>query len=193
MESSTATKAGVTTWDLDPTHSSVAFSIRHLMISSVRGRFGGVKATVTTDAAKPANAKVLAEIQTASIDTGDLNRDAHLKSADFFNADANPVMSFVSTKVVGDTAGDFKLFGNLTISGVTREVAVDVTAEGSGLDPWGGQRSAFSASSKIKRSDFGLTWNQALETGGVVVGDEVKISIDVELVKKAESAQSAAA
>lgn len=193
METKTEAPLGITTWELDPTHSSVAFAIRHLMIATVRGRFGAVTARVDVDDANPSNSKVFAEIQSASIETGEPNRDAHLKSADFFDAEKNPLITFASRKIVGDPSGDFKLSGDLTISGVTRDVTIDITADGRGRDPWGGERSAFSATTKIKRSEFGLTWNQALETGGVVVGDEVKITIDVELVRKAESAQPAAA
>lgn len=125
-------------------------------------------------------------IQTASIDTRNEQRDAHLRSSDFFDVEHYPTITFRSSRVEGEPLdGDFRVIGDLTIHGVTREVTLKATSEGRGKDPWGGERAGFSASTKISRTDFGLTWNQALETGGVVVSDEVKVSIDVALVAKA--------
>jgi polyisoprenoid-binding protein YceI len=180
----TATPA-LTTWTIDPAHSHAEFAIRHLMISTVKGRFGIVKGTVRLDEADIARSEVEVAIDVDSIDTHEAQRDAHLKSADFFDAERYPTIEFRSARIA-DVAPDgstFTLSGSLTMHGVTRDVTLDVTAEGRGKDPWGGERAGFSAHTKIKRSDFGLTWNQLLEAGGFAVGDEVKITLDVELVK----------
>ena len=173
-----------TTWTIDPTHSSVEFSVRHLMISTVKGRFADVQGTVVLDEANPAASSADITVQVASIDTREPQRDTHLRSADFFDVEKYPKITFRSTPIDG-TLEAFKLNGDLTIHGVTRPVTLDVTHEGRGKDPWGNQRIGFSATGKIKRSDFGLTWNATLETGGFLVGDDVKISIDVEAVKAA--------
>ena len=172
-----------TTWNIDPTHSQVEFAVRHLMISTVRGRFADVKGTVVTDESDPSKAEVDVVIGVNSIDTREPQRDAHLKSADFFDAEAFPAITFKSTRVIGGRGDRFELVGDLTIHGVTREVTLDVTSEGRAKDPWGGERAGYSATTRINRRDFGLTWNQALETGGFVVGDEIKISLDLELVR----------
>lgn len=178
-----ATALAAGTWQIDPTHSHVEFAVRHLMISTVKGRFGDVSGTVQVDAADPAKAIVDVTINVASIDTREAQRDTHLRSTDFFDVERVPTMRFKSTRI--STAGDdLKVTGDLTIRDVTRQVTLTVTPEGQGKDPWGGERAGYSAKGKVNRSDFGLTWNQALETGGVVVGDEIKISIDVELVKQ---------
>lgn len=177
-----------TTWQIDPSHSHVEFAVRHLMISTVKGRFSDVQGVVTTTGDDLSTATVDATIAVASIDTREPQRDAHLKSADFFDAETFPVLTFKSRRVEPRANGEFALVGDLTIHGVTREVAFDVVSEGAGRDPWGNQRTGFSAKAKISRKDFGLTWNQVLETGGIAVGDEVKISIDTELVAKAVAA-----
>jgi polyisoprenoid-binding protein YceI len=181
----TTTTAGTTTtWAIDPAHTHVAFAVKHLMISTVRGRFAAVSGTVVTDEADPARGTAEIEIDAASIDTRESQRDAHLKSADFFDVENFPKLIFKSKRITDVKGNAFKLIGDLTIHGVTREVALDVTSDGRGKDPWGGERSAFTATTAIKRSDYGLTWNQALEAGGFLVGDDIKISLDVELVKK---------
>jgi polyisoprenoid-binding protein YceI len=173
-----------TTWTIDPAHSQVEFAVRHLMITKVRGRFAGVKGTLVTDEADPAKAQVEVVIDVNSIDTREPQRDAHLKSADFFDVETYPTITFKSTRVT-DVRGDrFTLVGDLTIHGVTREVALDVTSEGRAKDPWGGERAGYSAATRINRRDFGLAWNQALETGGFVVGDEITISLDLELLRQ---------
>jgi polyisoprenoid-binding protein YceI len=177
--------AAPATWTVDPAHSNVEFSIRHLMISTVKGRFGGVAGSVVIDEADPSKSNLDITIDVSSIDTREAQRDAHLRSADFFDVETFPSMTFRSSRVGRIAEHEFKVVGDLTIRNQTRSVVLDVTAEGRGKDPWGGERAGFSAVGKIKRSDFGLTWNQALETGGVVVGDEVKISIDAELIRKA--------
>ena len=177
--------AARTTWTIDPAHSNVEFAVRHLMISTVKGRFTDVTGTVVLDEADPAGSSADIVVNVASIDTREAQRDAHLRSADFFEAEAYPTITFRSRKVVAGGLSDaFALVGDLTIHGVTREVTLSVTAEGRNKDPWGNQRAGYSATTKIKRSDFGLTWNQLLETGGLAVSDEVRISLDVQLIHK---------
>jgi polyisoprenoid-binding protein YceI len=173
----------VTTWSIDPAHTSVEFAVRHLMISTVKGRFADVKGAVVTDPTDPTRSTVDVTIDAGSIDTRQAQRDAHLRSADFFDAETFPTLTFRSRKVTNVREEGFTLVGDLSIRGVTREVSLDVVAHGHTKDPWGGERLGFEATGKIRRSDYGLTWNQALETGGVVVGEEVKISIDAELIK----------
>jgi len=180
----TVSQQGLTIWNIDPAHTHVAFAVRHLMISTVKGRFTDIKGTVKSHDADPARGEVDIEIGVASIDTREPQRDAHLRSADFFDAERFPEITYKSRRIDGVQGDRFKLVGDLTIHGVTREVTLDVTSEGRARDPWGGERAGFTATTKIKRGDFGLTWNQALETGGVLVGDEVKITLDVELVKQ---------
>ena len=180
---STVTAPARSQWTLDATHSSVEFSVRHLMIATVKGRFADVHGTVVIDEADPTQSAVDVTIDAASIDTRVAQRDEHLRSADFFEVEKFPAITFKSRNVT--VAGDdIKVAGDLTIRGVTREVVLDVVQHGRQTDPWGGQRAGFEATGKIKRSDFGLTWNQALETGGVVVGDEIKIAIDAEVVRQ---------
>jgi polyisoprenoid-binding protein YceI len=176
---------GRTTWAIDPVHTSVEFAVRHLMITTVKGRFADVQGTVVLDEATPSAASADITVQVASIDTREPQRDAHLKSADFFEVETFPTLTFRSTGVRSWNADGFTLIGDLTIHGVTREVALDVKNEGRARDPWGGERTGFTATTKIKRSEFGLTWNQLLETGGLAVSDDVKISLDVQLVLKA--------
>jgi polyisoprenoid-binding protein YceI len=185
MTTAAAVQTGQTTWTIDPAHSSVEFAVRHLMITTVRGRFTGVKGTVTLDEADPAKSAVEVVIDAASIDTREPQRDTHLRSADFFDVDRFPTLTFRSTKLDGGLGEPFTLAGDLTIHGVTRPVVLDVEPEGRVKDAWGGIRSGFTATTKIKRSEFGLTWNQLLEAGGVTVSDEVKISLDVQLVNAA--------
>jgi polyisoprenoid-binding protein YceI len=181
---STATVSTPTqTWAVDAAHTNVEFAIRHLMIATVKGRFGAVAGTVRLDEQDPTRSEVEVTIDVASIDTRQPDRDAHLRSADFFDAEHHPVMTFRSRRIARD-GGDYVVDGDLTIRGVSRPVTLRAAEEGRTRDPWGGERVGFSASTRINRRDFGLTWNQALETGGVLVGDEVKISLDVELVKQ---------
>jgi polyisoprenoid-binding protein YceI len=172
------------TYQIDPAHSSAQFSIRHMMISNVRGEFTKVSGTVTYDAANPANSKADARIEISSINTREPQRDAHLKSADFFDAGKFPLLTFQSKEVSGHD-GTWKLKGDLTIHGVTREVSLDVegpTPETK--DPYGNVRIGATATGKLNRKDFGLTWNGALEAGGVLVGDEVKLTIDIEAIRQ---------
>jgi polyisoprenoid-binding protein YceI len=168
------------TWQLDAAHTSVEFAVRHLMISTVKGRFGDVSGTLTGSLDDPRSVSADITIGVESIDTRQGQRDAHLRSPDFFDALKWPTIRFNGNRIEGDVNGDFSLVGDLTIRDVTREVKLDVTNEGRVKDPWGSSRIGFSAKTKIDRRDFGLTWNQALETGGIVVGDEIKISVDAE-------------
>jgi polyisoprenoid-binding protein YceI len=179
----TVTAPALTRWVIDPAHSSVEFAVRHLMISTVKGRFADVQGTVILDPDDLSGAEVDVTIGAASIDTRMSQRDDHLRSGDFFDIAQHPTLTFKSRRVAGQ--GDqMTLVGDLTIRGVTREVVLAVSAQGQQADPWGGTRRGFEATGKIKRSDFGLTWNQALEAGGVAVGDEVKITIDAQLVQQ---------
>jgi polyisoprenoid-binding protein YceI len=182
MSTATATPS-VTTWKIDPSHSQIEFAVRHMMITTVKGRFTGVEGTARIDDANPSAADVDVRIDVATIDTREPQRDTHLRSADFFDAGTYPQITFRSTGAIERRGSEFKLVGDLAIHGVTRPVVLDVTEEGRGKDPWGGERLGFSATTRIKRSDFGLTWNQALETGGVLVSDEVKITLELQLVK----------
>ena len=172
-----------TTWQLDPAHTNVEFSVKHLMLARVKGRFTGVAGTVML-AAEPTASTVEVVIDAASIDTREAKRDAHLRSADFFDVERFPTITFRSSDVRPAGAGDLRIVGDLTIRDVTREVTLEVTDEGRGTDPWGGERAGFSATAVIDRRDFGLTWNQALETGGVLVGKTAKIEIEAEAVRQ---------
>lgn len=170
------------TWKIDASHSNVEFSARHMMFTTVRGRFADVEGTVSINGDAPDAAVVEVIMKAASIDTRVEQRDAHLRSADFLDADNFPDLTFTSTRIAG-TDEHFTMAGNLTIRGVTKLVTLDVTYDGSGTDPWGGERKGFSADGKIDRREFGLTWNQALEAGGVLVSNEIKIHIDAQLVR----------
>ncbi len=181
-----------TTWTVDGAHAEVAFAVKHLMIATVRGRFGAVTGTVELDETNPSKSTVDVSVDVRSIDTRQEQRDNHLRSADFFDVDNHPTMRFVGKRIEGDVNGTFRIIGDLTIRGISQEITLDVAAEGRVRDPWGNDRAGFSASGKISRSAFGLTWNQVLEAGGVAVGDEVRLSIDVELVhQKAQSSVAA--
>ncbi len=187
----TMTKApGITTWTIDPTHSNVEFAVRHMMIATVKGRFADVAGTLVLDEANPLRSRVEVRIQAASIDTRTEQRDQHLRSADFFDVERHPHITFESTRV--EQAGDgYDVTGPLTMHGVTRDVVLRAVEEGRTRDPWGHDRIAFSATAKLNRKDFGLGWNQLLETGGVVVGDDIRIALDVELVRQASEAAAA--
>jgi polyisoprenoid-binding protein YceI len=166
------------TWTLDPAHSEVTFSVRHMMISKVRGTFG-VKSATLVAPENPLDATVTASVDVASIDTNDENRDAHLRSADFFDTDEYPTMEFVSTRTRVE-GGDFLVDGDLSIRGVTKPVTFEFDFGGFGQDPYGNYKAGASATAVINREDFGLTWNAALETGGVLVGKDVTITLDLQ-------------
>ncbi len=172
-------------WKIDPSHSAVHFSVRHMMIAKVRGSFAKFEGALELDDASGAWKGVTADIDVASIDTKEEKRDAHLKSADFLDAATHPKMTFTSTGV--DKRGDDRLVvkGNLTLRGVTKEVTLDTEVLGRGKDPWGGERVSFTAKTQINRMDFGAKWNQALEAGGLLVGEKVDIELDVEAIRQA--------
>jgi polyisoprenoid-binding protein YceI len=175
-------------WNIDPSHSAAEFSIRHLMITNVKGRFGKLSGTVDLDTDHPESSKIDVTIDATSIDTRDDKRDAHLRSPDFFDVEKFPTLTFKSTKVTR-TGDGFAVLGDLTMHGITKEVTLEVDELSSpGKDPWGNTRLGTSAKAKINRKDWGLSWNAALETGGVLVGEQVKISIDVSLVAAAVTA-----
>lgn len=172
------------TYALDASHSEVGFAVRHLMVSKVRGRFSDVAGTVEI-AENPLESSVSVTIQTASVDTREEQRDGHLRSDDFFGAEANPTITYVSRSVRAAGRGRYVVEGDLTIKGITQPVPLDLTFEGGAGDPWGGLRIGFSAKAELDREAFGLTWNQALETGGVLVGKKVTIEIEAEAIKQA--------
>jgi polyisoprenoid-binding protein YceI len=169
-------------WNVDASHSEVGFIARHLMVSKVRGQFKDFAAVVTV--AEPFDlSSVEATIQLASVDTNSTDRDTHLKSADFFDVENNPTLTFKSTKVTDST-----LEGLLTIKGITKPVTFDLEFGGVSADPWGGTRAGFEATTEINRKDFGLSWNVAVEGGGVLVGEKVKIALDIQLVELVQAA-----
>ena len=179
----TAVAPALTTFAIDPIHTEAGFAVKHLMISTVRGRFGDVKGQVVFDPSDLTTGSVDVTIATATIDTRDAQRDAHLRSADFFDVEQFPVMTFTSRRIQQGKGEAFQVVGDLTIKGVTREVVLDAENHGLQKDPWGGERAGFSAKTVINRKDFGLGWNVALETGGILVGEDVKINLDIELIK----------
>lgn len=183
--SATATKAQTQTWEIDALHTHIEFSVRHMMISTVKGRFTKVAGRVTVDPSDPTTADLDVRIDAASIDTGVGQRDDHLRSADFLDVANFPFIGYHAHHVDRLADGALRVHGDLTIHGVTRHVVLALEEQGRVLDPYGNERAGFSATAKINRKDFGLTWNQALETGGVVVADEVKVGIEVELVRLA--------
>jgi polyisoprenoid-binding protein YceI len=180
----TTTSPATTTWKIDPAHSAAEFKVKHMMISNVKGKFGNISGLLTLDGGDPAQSSVEATIPIATVNTGDDQRDGHLKSGDFFDAEKFPEMSFKSTQVKSTAPGELAVTGDLTLHGVTKSVtfAVEGPSEPA-KDPWGNMRVGLSATAKISRKDFGLTWNAALETGGVLVGDDVAITLDVQFIK----------
>jgi polyisoprenoid-binding protein YceI len=182
----TAPLAATTTWNLDPAHSAAEFKVRHMMISNVKGQFTGVSGVLSLDEREIGGSRLEATIVASSIDTREAQRDAHLRSADFFDVEKYPTLGFRSTRVKRTNDDELAVTGDLTIHGVTREVVFKVEGPTPpAKDPWGNTRIGLSASTKINRKDYGLTWNAALETGGILVGDEVAIALDVEFVKAA--------
>lgn len=174
-------------WQIDPAHSQIQFSVRHMMISNVRGRFENFTGAIEFEEKDPTRSLVEVQIETASINTRETQRDSHLKSPDFLNVEKYPYLSFKSKRIekIDDSHG--RVIGDLTIRDVTKEVALDVEYAGQAKSPWGTVSAGFSANAKINRKDWGLTYNQVLETGGVMVGDVVNITIDLEIVKQAEA------
>ncbi|NVJ00320.1 YceI family protein [Myxococcus sp. AM009] len=179
-----------TTWNIDATHSGIHFSVRHMVIAKVRGSFRKYSGAVSLDEQDVTKSSVAVTIETASIDSGVEQRDNHLRSPDFFDVEKFPRITFKSTKVERASGDGLKVTGNLTIRDITREVVLDAEQLGVGKDPWGNVKAAFEAKTSVDRRDFGLTWNQALETGGVLVGEKIEIAIEVQAVK-AQAEQAA--
>jgi polyisoprenoid-binding protein YceI len=179
-----STPATRTTWTLDPHHTLVEFSAKHMMVTTVKGRFTSVRGTILADEANPTQSSIEVEIDAASLDSRSEMRDNHLRSADFLDVERYPTITFKSTRIeqLDDERG--RVYGNLTIHDATREVALDTTFNGRGKSPYGKEVAGFSAQTSINRKDFGLNWNVALETGGWLVSDTVKIAIEAELVKQ---------
>ena len=179
-------------WTLDAAHTFATFSARHMMVTTVRGKLGTISGQIEFDLANPAAAKIEATIDTAGLNSGVVDRDIHLRSADFLDVENHPTITFKSTRieVTGETTG--KVHGDLTIRGVTRPVVLDVEYLGQTPSPFGDTRAGFTGTTKINREDWGLTWNMAIEAGGVLVGKEVKIELDVEAILVPETAPAAA-
>jgi polyisoprenoid-binding protein YceI len=181
----TGQQTQVSRWAIDPAHTQVEFETRHMMITRVRGRFRDLSGTLVVDEQNPENSRVEVEIDARSIDTRVSDRDTHLRSGDFLDVEQHPKITFRSRRIEGahaETGDEFQVVGDLTIRGQTKEVVLDARYEGQGTDPWGGTRAGFTASTDIDRREWGLTWNQALETGGVLVSHTLKIELDVQAV-----------
>ncbi len=173
-----------TKWAIDPTHSEIGFKVKHMMFSNVSGKFDSFTAEATTDGDNFENAQFNFSADVSSVNTGNADRDNHLKTADFFGTDEHGKIAFTSTSFKKNSDDDYTMTGDLTIKGTTKSVTLDVEFGGIAKDPWGNTKAGFSATGKLNRKDFGLTWNAALETGGVLVSDEVKLFIDVQFVKQ---------
>ncbi len=185
MSTAVQPEPSVTTWRIDPVHSTAQFKVKHLMISNVKGEFTSIKGNLQLDSSDVTKSSVEVTIDANSINTRDPQRDTHLKSADFLDVEKFPSITFKSSSVSKKASGEFALEGDLTIHGVARKVTLNVEAPSAPQkDPWGGTRIGIEATTRINRKDFGLNWNAALETGGFVVGDEVTITLDVEFVKQ---------
>ena len=169
------------TWNVDSAHTGVGFSVKHMMVSKVRGRFTSVEGTVVGNPEDLTTAKIDIKIDVSTIHTNNEDRDNHLRSADFFDAETYPNLTFVSTEIVKTKADKYDVTGDITIKGITQKITFEADYEGAGKNPWGVDVAAFEVEGKISRKEFGLTWNQALETGGVLVGDDIKIIIDLQL------------
>jgi polyisoprenoid-binding protein YceI len=185
MSTSTANPASLTTWKIDPAHSAAEFKVRHMMISNVKGKFSGLSGILTEHKTDSTLSSVEASVDVATVSTGDAQRDGHLKSADFFDVAQFPTMTFKSTAVKSTGEREYAVTGDLTLHGVTRPVtfAVEGPSE-SGKDPWGNTRIGLSATAKINRKEFGLGWNAPLETGGLLVGEDVAITLDIQFIKE---------
>lgn len=180
----TATAPRTTTWEIDPTHTNIEFAVKHMMVSTVKGRFRDFEGSIAIDEQDPRNSSVNFSVNAASVDTGLDQRDEHLRSDDFFNAERFPRLNFTSKRVEKVDDDNWKIAGDLTIRDVTREVVLDTEFEGQGPDAFGGYRAGFIATTQINRKDFGLNWNAMIEAGGVAVSDKVKISLNVEAIRQ---------
>jgi polyisoprenoid-binding protein YceI len=184
MSTNPSAPGTVSTWNLDPAHSVADFKVRHMMISNVKGGFSGMSGTLKLDETDYTHSQVEVSIPVATLNTGDAQRDGHVKSADFFDAEKYPAITFKSTNIDSSGGADYAVAGDLTIHGVTKAVTLNVEdVSQPSSDPWGNQRIGLSATTKINRNDFGLAWNSALNTGGVLVGEEVTISLEVQFIK----------
>lgn len=179
VQSNIQQAAGTVTLNIDPSHSEVMFQVKHMMFAKVKGSFDTFSGTINFDPNNLENSSVSVEIDPSSINTRDANRDGHLKSADFFGVEQNPTMTFVSTRIEPN-GGDYTVYGDLTMNGVTKEVVLEAEFNGRGVSPFGATVYAFSAEGKLNRKDFGMTWNAGIEAGGVLVSDEVKLEIEVQ-------------
>jgi polyisoprenoid-binding protein YceI len=184
MSTSTVAPVSTITWKIDPAHSHAEFKVKHMMISNVKGSFSGLSGSLIEDTADPTRSQVEATIDISSISTGDEQRDAHLKSADFFHHEQHPAMTFKSTKIEKKGDEEYAVTGDLTLHGITKPVTFAVEGPSApGKDPWGNTRIGLSATTKINRKDFGLSWNAPLETGGILVGEDVQIALEVQFIK----------
>ncbi|PHD76542.1 hypothetical protein COF64_09410 [Bacillus sp. AFS043905] len=174
-----------TKWIVDPTHSAIEFSVKHMMIAKVKGSFNKFEASILANPSDLTTAEIDFTVDVASIDTRNADRDNHLRSADFFDVEKNPTLTFKSTKIVKTDEDEYDVTGNVTLNGVTQEETFSITFEGQGKDPWGNEKAGFSGKGKVKRSDYGLTYNAALETGGVLIGDQITFTIEIEAAKEA--------
>jgi polyisoprenoid-binding protein YceI len=179
------TPSTATTWAIDPAHTTVEFSVKHMMVSTTKGRFSGVSGTLVIDEQDPTRSHAEVTIEASTVDTHEERRDTHLRSADFFNVEVHPQITFESTRIVPESATEYKVYGELTILGVSREVVLKTEYNGQNKTPWGTEVIGFTAETKISRKDWGLTYNAALETGGWLVGDDIKIHLEVEAIKQA--------
>lgn len=174
-----------TKWIVDPTHSAIEFSVKHMMIAKVKGSFNKFEASILANPSDLTTAEIDFAVDVASIDTRNADRDNHLRSADFFDVEKNPTLTFKSTKIVKTDEDEYDVTGNVTLNGITQEETFNITFEGQGKDPWGNEKAGFSGKGKVKRSDYGLTYNAALETGGVLIGDQITLTIEIEAAKEA--------
>ncbi len=173
------------TYQIDPAHTVVEFAVKHMMFSTVKGKFTSVSGEIVLDEANPTNSAVRASVDAASVSTGDQNRDNHLRSPDFFDVEKHPTITYVSTSIrPAGKADAYQVVGDLTMHGITNEVVFEASHLGTGKDPWGGTRAGITATATINRKDWGLNWNAPLEAGGVLVSDQVKITLDIESVRK---------
>jgi polyisoprenoid-binding protein YceI len=180
-------KRNASVWQFDPVHSSAEFAVRHMMVSTVKGTFKSLAGAIVYDEARPEDSQVEAQIDAASIDTGVADRDTHLRSADFFDVEKFPKLTFRSTSIEADGPHSGKMHGELTIHGVTNRVSLDVSYLGEVTDPWGNRRRGYTAETTLNRKDFGMTWNMVLDAGGVLVGDKIKVTLNIEAIEKAKA------
>ena len=183
----------ITTWNIDPTHTDVIFAAKHMMVTNVRGKFGAVEGSIELDEENPANSTGTFSVQVASLNTGVEHRDGHLRSADFFDAENYPTVTFVTTNITGKGGNDYALTGDLTIRGTTRPVTLDVEFLGFFVSMGGARRAGFHGTGKINREEFGLTWNVSLETGGWLVGKDIRLEIDLAVEEAAPAVSETAA